>query len=155
MINQDYIDILIVEDNANDAELAILALKGENLANNLIWLKDGVQALDFIFAEGEYIGRDIEKRPKIILLDLKMPRVGGIEVLRRIRADERTKSIPVVVMTSSKEEKDIIATYNLGVNSYIVKPVDFEQFNKSIRDMGFYWLVVNQPPVVEKELKIK
>jgi two-component system response regulator len=155
MKNQDYIDILIVEDNSNDAELAILALKGENLANNLIWLKDGVQALDFIFAEGEYIGRDIEKRPKIILLDLKMPRVGGIEVLRRIRADERTKSIPVVVMTSSKEEKDIIATYDLGVNSYIVKPVDFEQFNKSIRDMGFYWLVVNQPPVVESELKLK
>jgi two-component system response regulator len=155
MKNQDYIDILIVEDNSNDAELAILALKGENLANNLIWLKDGVQALDFIFAEGEYIGRDIEKRPKIILLDLKMPRVGGIEVLRRIRADERTKSIPVVVMTSSKEEKDIIATYDLGVNSYIVKPVDFDQFNKSIRDMGFYWLVVNQPPVVESELKPK
>jgi two-component system response regulator len=155
MKNQDYIDILIVEDNPNDAELAILALKGENLANNLIWLKDGVQALDFIFAEGEYIGRDIEKRPKIILLDLKMPRVGGIEVLRRIRADERTKSIPVVVMTSSKEEKDIIATYDLGVNSYIVKPVDFDQFNKSIRDMGFYWLVVNQPPVVESELKPK
>jgi two-component system response regulator len=155
MENQDYIDILIVEDNSNDAELAILALKGENLANNLIWLKDGVQALDFIFAEGEYIGRDIEKRPKIILLDLKMPRVGGIEVLRRIRSDERTKNIPVVVMTSSKEEKDIIATYNLGVNSYIVKPVDFEQFNKSIRDMGFYWLVVNQPPVVKSELRLK
>jgi CheY-like chemotaxis protein len=155
MKNQDYLDILIVEDNPNDAELAILALKGENLANNLIWLKDGVQALDFLFGEGEYIGRDVEKRPKIILLDLKMPRVGGIEVLRRIRGDERTKNIPVVVMTSSKEEKDIIASYDLGVNSYIVKPVDFDQFNKSIRDMGFYWLVVNQPPVVENELKLR
>lgn len=148
MTDQTYIDILIVEDNPNDAELAILALKEENLANNLTWLKDGVQALDFIFAEGEYAGRDIEKRPKLILLDLKMPKVGGIEVLQRIRADERTKNIPVVVMTSSKEEKDIIATYNLGVNSYIVKPVDFEKFNKSVREIGFYWLVVNHPPVV-------
>jgi two-component system response regulator len=153
--NHYYLDILIVEDNPNDAELAILALKGENLANNLIWLKDGVQALNFIFAEGEYTGRDIEKRPKLILLDLKMPKIGGIEVLKRIRGDERTKNIPVVVMTSSKEEKDIIATYDLGVNSYIVKPVDFEQFNRSIRDIGFYWLVVNQPPVIKSELKVK
>lgn len=149
MSDQTYIDILIVEDNPNDAQLAILALKEENLANNLTWLKDGVQALDFIFAEGEYKGRDIEKRPKLVLLDLKMPKIGGIEVLQRIRADERTKNIPVVVMTSSKEEKDIIATYNLGVNSYIVKPVDFEKFNKSVREIGFYWLVVNHPPIIE------
>lgn len=149
MNNQIYIDILIVEDNPNDAELAILALKEENLANNLIWLKDGAQALDFIFAEGEYAGRDMEKRPKLILLDLKMPKIGGIEVLKRIRSDERTKNIPVVVMTSSKEEKDVIATYNLGVNSYIVKPVNFDQFSKSIREIGFYWLVVNHPPIIE------
>lgn len=155
MKDLNYIDILIVEDNANDAELAILALKEENLANNLIWLKDGVQALDFIFAEGEFANRDDKKHPKLILLDLKMPKIGGIEVLKKIRGDENTKNIPVVVMTSSKEEKDIIATYNLGVNSYIVKPVDFEKFNKSVREIGFYWLVVNQPPInVNDNLKI-
>lgn len=155
MKDLNYIDILIVEDNPNDAELAILALKEENLANNLIWLKDGVQALDFIFAEGEYANRDSENYPKLILLDLKMPKIGGIEVLKRIRGDENTKNIPVVVMTSSKEEKDIIATYNLGVNSYIVKPLDFDKFNKSVREIGFYWLVVNQPPInVNDNLKV-
>ncbi len=147
MKNNAFVEILIVEDSPNDAELALIALRDENLANNVIWLKDGAEALDFIFCEGEYSGRDIDNQPKIILLDLKMPKVGGIEVLRRVRADERTKSIPVVVMTSSKEDKDIVETYQLGVNSYIVKPVDFDKFTNSIREIGFYWLVVNQPPV--------
>lgn len=140
------VNILFVEDNIYDAELAILALKEEGLANNLTWLKDGAAALDFIFAKGEYEGRNMDEHPKIILLDLKMPKVGGIEVLRTIRSHEKTKHIPVVVMTSSKEEKDIIDTYDLGVNSYIVKPVDFDKFTKSVKEIGFYWLVVNQPP---------
>ncbi len=147
MKDNAFVEILIVEDSPNDAELALIALRDENLANNVIWLKDGAEALDFIFCEGEYSERDIDNQPKIILLDLKMPKVGGIEVLRRVRADERTKSIPVVVMTSSKEDKDIVETYRLGVNSYIVKPVDFDKFTNSIREIGFYWLVVNQPPV--------
>jgi two-component system response regulator len=147
-----YVEILIVEDNSNDAQLAILALEEENLANNVIWLKDGVQALDFIFAEGEYEGRDISNQPKLILLDLKMPKVGGVEVLRRIRGDERTKRIPVAVMTSSKEERDVIDTYDLGVNSYIVKPLDFDKFTKTVKDVGFYWLLVNNAPVKPKQL---
>jgi|SRR3954468_12561344 len=147
MNDQNYVDILLVEDNPNDAELAILALKEENLANNLIWLKDGALALDFIFAKGQYSNRNGEKHPKLILLDLKMPKIGGIDVLKKIRGDESTKNIPVVVMTSSQEEKDIIATYNLGVNSYIVKPLDFDKFNRSVREIGFYWVVVNHPPI--------
>jgi two-component system, response regulator len=145
-----FVEVLLVEDSSNDGELAIMAMKEENLANNLVWLKDGAQALDFIFAEGDFQNRDIENQPKLILLDLKMPKVGGIDVLRRIRGDERTKSIPVVVMTSSKEERDIIETYKLGVNSYIVKPVDFEKFTKSVKEIGFYWLLVNHPPLIQK-----
>ena len=144
------IDILFVEDSVYDAELAMIALKEEGLANNLIWLKDGAEALDFIFAKGQYSIRDIEDQPKIILLDLKMPKVGGIEVLKQIRENEKTKNIPVVVMTSSKEERDIIDTYKLGVNSYIVKPVDFDKFTKSVKEIGFYWLVVNQAPIKHK-----
>jgi two-component system response regulator len=147
----DFVEILIVEDNANDAELALIALREEKLANNVVWLKDGAQALDFIFAEGEYSGREILNQPKLILLDLKMPKVGGIEVLRKIRNDERTKSIPVAVMTSSSEEKDIIATYKLWVNSYIVKPVDFDKFSQCVKEVGLYWLVVNHPPVLHTE----
>ena len=151
MENQALVEILIVEDSSNDAELAILALKEENLANHLLWLKDGAQALDYIFGEGDYDKRDIQNQPKLVLLDLKMPKVGGIEVLRRIRSDERTKSIPVVVMTSSKEERDIIETYKLGVNSYIVKPVDFDKFTKSVKEIGFYWLLVNHAPIKSKK----
>jgi two-component system response regulator len=149
MKGNGFVEILLVEDNENDANLAIIALQEENLANNLIWLKDGVQALDFIFGEGKYAGRDIQLQPKLVLLDLKMPKVDGIEVLKRIRSDERTKGIPVVIMTSSKEEKDIIATYKLGANSYIVKPVNFDNFTQSVKDVGFYWMLVNQPPVKE------
>jgi len=146
MKTHNFVDILFVEDSPIDAELTLFALKEENLANNIVWLKDGAQALDFIFAEGEFSSRNMDNQPKLILLDLKMPKVGGVEVVKRIRSDERTKSIPIVIMTSSKEEKDVVDTYKLGVNSYIVKPVDFDKFSKSVKEIGFYWLLMNTPP---------
>lgn len=139
-------DILLVEDNPSDAELTIRALKKNNIISRLIHLQDGEEALDYIFAAGKYEGRKINDIPKVILLDLKMPKVNGLEVLRRIKADERTKIIPVVLLTSSKEDNDIIEGYKLGVNSYIVKPVEFENFVKSVSDIGLYWLQVNQSP---------
>lgn len=141
------IQILLVEDNASDAEMTIRALKKNNLANSLLHLKDGAQALDFIFGEGEYEGKNGIQKPKVILLDLKMPKVNGIEVLRRLKGDERTKKIPVVVLTSSKEDPDIIQCYDLGVNSYVVKPVEFDAFHQAISDLGLYWMIVNQPPL--------
>ena len=140
------IEVLLVEDNASDAEMTIRALKKNNLVNKLLHLKDGAEALDFIFAEGEYSGRQMENIPKVILLDLKMPKVSGIEVLRRIKTDERTRKIPVVVLTSSKEDPDIQACYALGVNSYVVKPVVFDEFRKVISDLGLYWVIANEPP---------
>lgn len=140
------IEILLVEDKASDAEMTIHALKKSGLANNLLHLKDGAIALDFIFSEGEFSGRNKEYKPKVILLDLKMPKVNGIEVLQRIRNDERTKSIPVVMLTSSKEDPDIKTCYDLGVNSYVIKPVEFEAFQKVITDLGLYWMIVNQLP---------
>lgn len=148
MRTAEFIDILFVEDSPIDAELTLLALREENLANNVIWLQDGAQALDFIFAEGEYAARNMDNQPKLILLDLKMPKVGGMEVVKRIRGDERTKSIPIVIMTSSQEEKDIFDTYKLGINSYIVKPVDFDKFTKSVKEIGFYWLLMNHSPII-------
>lgn len=143
---ENSVEILLVEDNMSDAELTIRALKKKNLANNLVHLKDGAQALDFIFAQGLYADRDLLKTPKVILLDIKMPKVNGIEVLARIRSDERTKKIPVVMLTSSKEDPDIDECYRLGVNSYIVKPVEFDNFFKAVSDLGFYWLLLNQTP---------
>jgi two-component system response regulator len=140
------IEIVLVEDNGSDAELTIRALKKKNLANNLIHLKNGAEALDFIFARGTYAGRDPYKVPKVMLLDLKMPKVDGLEVLAKIRADERTKKIPVVVLTSSKEDPDIEACYALGVNSYIVKPVEFDNFFQAVSELGLYWLLLNQVP---------
>lgn len=140
------IEILLIEDNMNDAELTIRALKKNNLANKLVHLKDGAEAIDFIFAEGNYSGRKVENVPKVILLDLKMPKVDGIEVLKKIKADERTKKIPVVILTSSKEDPDIQECYRLGVNSYVVKPVQFEQFVKSVSELGLYWMILNQAP---------
>lgn len=140
------VDILLVEDNAGDAEMTIDALKKNGLANKLLHVKDGAAALDFIFAEGEYAGRNTEYQPKVILLDLKMPKVNGIEVLQRIRTDENTKNIPVVMLTSSKEDPDIKTCYKLGVNSYVVKPVEFDEFQKAISDLGLYWMIVNQQP---------
>jgi two-component system response regulator len=139
-------EILLVEDNKSDAILAIRALKKHNLANNLVHLTDGAQALDYIFATGEFEGRDTTHKPKVIFLDIKMPKVSGLEVLRQMKTDQRTKNIPVVMMTSSKEEKDIIESHNLGVNSYVVKPVGFENFSKTITELGFYWLLVNNTP---------
>ena len=148
MAQYDGVDILLVEDNKSDAELTIRALKKKNLANNLIHLKDGEEALDFIFARGKYAGEvaDLFRIPKVILLDLKMPKINGIEVLEKIRAHEKTKKIPVVILTSSKEDPDIEACYALGVNSYIVKPVEFENFVKAVSDLGFYWLLLNNVP---------
>lgn len=139
------VDILLAEDNSYDAELTIRSLKKVNLANHLLHVKDGAEALDFIFGRGEFTGKKIENRPKVILLDIKMPKVDGIEVLRQIKSNEITRTIPVVIMTSSKEEQDIIASYNLGVNSYVVKPVNFEGFARAVSELGMYWLMVNQP----------
>ena len=143
-MNDNKVDILLVEDNMHDAELTIRSLRKVNLANKLIHVKDGAEALDFIFARGTFAHRQMENKPKVILLDIKMPKVDGIEVLRQIKSNEETKSIPVVIMTSSKEEQDIITSYDLGVNSYVVKPVDFEGFAKAVSELGFYWLITNQ-----------
>ena len=140
------IEILLVEDNSSDAEMTIDALKKSNLANRLLHLKDGAAALDFIFAHGEYSDREVAATPKVILLDLKMPKVNGLQVLEKIRGDERTKRVPVVVLTSSKEDPDIQKCYDLGVNSYVVKPVEFDKFQKAISDLGLYWMIVNLPP---------
>lgn len=143
---KDIVEILLVEDNPTDAELTLRALKKHNLANRVHLVKDGVEALEFIFATGAYAHRKIENGPKVILLDLKLPKVNGLEVLKKVKSDERTKVIPVVVLTSSKEEKDIIESYKLGVNSYIVKPVDFDKFVQAVKDMSLYWLLLNEPP---------
>jgi two-component system response regulator len=144
------VEILLVEDNPNDAKLALHAFKTHYLANRVHVVRDGAEALEFVFCTDRYADRRIENEPKVILLDLKLPLVDGIEVLRQIKADPRTKSIPVVVMTSSKEDRDIAESYRLGVNSYIIKPVDFDQFTEAVRQLGCYWLLLNQPPNMEK-----
>ena len=140
------VEILLVEDNPYDAELTIRALKNKGLANKLLTFPDGVEALDFLFGTGAYAGRNVAMRPKVILLDLKLPRINGLEVLEKIRADERTKTIPVVILTSSQEESDIVRGYDLGVNSYMVKPVDFDKFFQAVEDLGLYWLLLNKVP---------
>lgn len=144
------IEILLVEDNPTDAELCIRALKKSNLANNLVWVKDGAEALDFLFATGAYSGRDVSCPPKVVLLDLRLPKVEGMEVLRRVKTDERTRAIPVVVLTSSKEDRDVAESYKLGVNSYISKPVEFDAFARTVSELGLYWLLVNRPPVLKR-----
>ena len=142
------VDILLVEDNINDAELAIRELKKHNMTNNLVHLSDGEEALEFIFATGKHHGiRSIDTPPKLVLLDIQMPKVNGIEVLEKIKSDPRTKKIPVVILTSSKENPDIQKCYDLGANSYIVKPVNFEAFADAIKNLGFYWLLLNQPHI--------
>lgn len=147
------VEILLVEDNPNDAELAMRALRKNNLANNVYRVGDGEEALDFIFARGQYKKRKPEDSPKLILLDLKLPKIDGLEVLKILKADAVNRIIPVVVLTSSKEENDLIESYRLGVNSYIVKPVDFDKFTDSVRDIGLYWLLLNQQPDIRKLLK--
>lgn len=138
--------IMLVEDNPDDEALTIRALKKNNIANELIVAHDGVEALDFLFCTGAYASRDPRDLPQVILLDLKLPKVDGLEVLRRIRADERTRLLPVVILTSSKEEQDLLTSYSLGANSYVRKPVDFNQFADAVRQLGLYWLVLNEAP---------
>lgn len=142
--------ILLVEDNPNDVQLTLRALKKKNILNEVVVTHDGVEALDYLFGTGVYAGRDLSVMPEVILLDLKLPKIDGLEVLRRLRANERTELLPVVILTSSKEEKDLINGYKLGANSYIQKPVDFDQFANAVKQLGLYWLVLNVPPPVKK-----
>ena len=139
-------EILLVEDNPNDVELTLRALRKQNLEGKVFVVRDGAEALDFLFASGAYSKRKVEVRPKVILLDLKLPKVDGIEVLRRVKADARTSSIPVVMLTSSQEERDVVEAYRLGINSYIVKPVDFSNFVHAVGELGVYWSMLNRLP---------
>ena len=141
-------EILLVEDNPTDLELALRVFKKHRIASRIEIARDGAEALDFLFGEGAHAGRGTIQIPKVILLDLKLPKIGGLEVLRRIKGDPRTRTIPIVVLTSSREEKDLLESYQLGVNSYIVKPVDFDQFSECLRDIGMYWLLSNTPPKI-------
>jgi two-component system, response regulator len=144
---ENAVEILLVEDNPRDVELTLHVFQRHHLTNRIHVVRDGAEALDFLFCTGAYGERNIHQAPKVMLLDLKLPKVDGLEVLRRIKADARTWTIPVVVLTSSREEPDIAESYHLGVNSYIVKPVDFEQFTEAVRLLGMYWLLLNQPPL--------
>ncbi len=141
------VDILLVEDREEDAEMALMALEEQHISNTVKWVKDGQEALDYLFAKGQYAERESRIRPKVVLLDLKMPKVGGLEVLRQLRENPHTKDIPVVILTTSKDDGDLKKAYAYGANSYIVKPVDFVQFSSAIRDLGLYWVVLNQPPI--------
>ncbi len=144
-MNVNIVDILLVEDNPNDAELALHALKKHNLANRVEWVKDGEAALDFLFQRNAYANRP-DSLPRVVLLDLRLPKVDGIEVLKQLRGNPETRELPVVVLTSSKEERDVIDTYKLGVNSYVAKPVAFDEFAKTVADLGMYWVLVNRVP---------
>lgn len=140
-------EVLLVEDNPTDAELTLRAFKKHKLSNNVFWVKDGQEALDYIFCTGQYAERNFADHPKVILLDLKLPKVDGMDVLRAVKADERTKLLPVVVLTSSKEERDIVETYKLGINSFITKPVEFDDFMEQVALLGMYWVFLNHPPI--------
>ncbi len=144
-MTNNQVEILLVEDNPDEVELTVRGLKKKNIANRIEVVRDGAEALEFVFATGRYAARDINHHPKVILLDLKLPKVDGMEVLRRIRADQRTRTIPVVILTSSREERDVIESYRLGVNSYITKPVDFAQFTDVVAELGLYWVLLNEP----------
>jgi CheY-like chemotaxis protein len=150
MSNGRAVEILVVEDNPQDLELLLRALKKANLGNRIEVARDGAEALEFVFCEGAHAARRIEDVPKVILLDLKLPKVDGLEVLQRIRSDPRTKTIPVVVLTSSKEQRDLVESYRLGVNSYVVKPVSFDQFAGAVQQLGLYWLLLNEAPAAER-----
>jgi two-component system, response regulator len=150
MSDANVVEILLVEDTPGDLELALRALRKANLVNHIEVARDGEEAIEFIFCEGAHAARSVEDGPKLILLDLKLPKVDGLEVLRRIKSDPRTKAIPVVVLTSSKEQSDVVASYHLGVNSYIVKPVNFDQFAAAVQQLGMYWLLLNHPPVLKE-----
>ena len=140
----EQVDILYIEDNPNDIELTLRALKKRNLANSILIIKDGEEALEYIFCHGRYAQRDKGQKPKIILLDIKLPKVNGIEILKRIKSDKDTKTIPVIILTSSREESDLIKSYNLGVNSYVVKPLNFDSFSEAVSSLGLYWLLINE-----------
>ena len=146
--------ILLVEDNPDDEALTLRALKKNNVRNEVVVARDGVEALDYLFATGKYAGRDASKTPQFILLDLKLPKLDGLEVLRRLRADARTKLLPVVILTTSNEEKDRLEGYGLGANSYIRKPVDFDQFMEAVRQLGLYWLILNEVPPIRREASL-
>jgi len=146
MIDMNEVEILIVEDNPNDAEMALRALKKNNLTNKVLVLKDGEAAINFVFAKGEFANRSKSDRPRLILLDLKLPKVDGLEVLKAVKGNPETKIIPVVILTSSQEESDLIESYQLGANSYIIKPVDFDKFVDAVKEVGFYWLLLNKQP---------
>src|SRR5512138_2454588 len=143
------VDILLVEDNSADVQMALYALQKNNISSRVEVVRDGAQALDFVFARGIYLGRDVEDAPRLILLDLKLPRVNGLEVLRQIKSDPRTRCVPVVVLTTSNEERDVHEAYGLGANSYLVKPLNFDDFAEAVRNLGVYWLMLNQPPNVQ------
>lgn len=145
-MNLEELEILLVEDNPTDAELTMRALKRKNLANRLVWVKDGEEALDFIYARGQFADRNPEDLPRLILLDLRMPKVDGLEVLKEIKAHEKTRKIPVVVLTSSQEDQDVVESYKLGVNSYVSKPVEFDDFLEAVSTLGLYWMLINKPP---------
>jgi len=153
LISERPVFILLIEDSDADAELAIRALRSSRISNQIQLLQDGAEALDFLFCRGNYSDREITDHPKIILLDLKLPKVSGLEVLRQIKANPRTQMIPIVVLTSSAQDSDVMKSYQLGVNSYIVKPIDFEQFNRSVEQLGLYWVLMNRSPVVQALVK--
>lgn len=148
------LDILLVEDNEDDMDLALHALRREKLANRIYVARDGEEALDFLFCRGAFAKRTFEQPPKLVLLDLKLPKVDGMEVLKQVKGDPRTKSIPIVILTSSREERDLVTSYNLGANSFIQKPVDFDQFRETVRTIGLYWLIINQPPITENSSRL-
>jgi two-component system, response regulator len=149
--NESLVEILLVEDNPNDAELALHVLKKHHLTNRVIWVKDGEEALDFLFHRGQYA--DVRGLPHVVLLDLRLPKVDGIEVLRQVRANPETREVPIVVLTSSKEERDVVATYELGVNSFVAKPVAFDEFAQVVAQLGMYWVLLNRvPPEIRGEV---
>ncbi len=154
-MNSDELDMLLVEDSQEDVDLALHTLQREKLANRILVVRDGEEALNFIFCRGAFAERSFGHPPKLVLLDLKLPKVDGMEVLKQVKSDPRTKIIPVVIMTSSKEERDLVASYHLGANSYIQKPVDFDQFRETVKTVGLYWLLINQPPVAGGSRRLK